>query len=124
MLPPGMSLAQARTLAPLPDWGPRRLTDLAKQERVAQPTMTALIGRMERQGWVERGVDDVDRRVVLVHMTQAGREVLREGTQTRARVLQACLDVLPEQDRTALAQALRALEKVIALAQERKVEPS
>jgi DNA-binding MarR family transcriptional regulator len=34
--------------------GPRRITDLAELEGVAQPTMTQLVKRLERQGLVAR----------------------------------------------------------------------
>jgi DNA-binding MarR family transcriptional regulator len=118
VLPPKMSLAQARTLATLRDSGPQRVTDLAELERVAQPTMSALVTRMERAGWVRRGMDEVDRRAVMVRLSSAGREVLDELTEARARLLQGYLDALPAGEHATLAAAVTSLQKIISIAQQ------
>jgi predicted transcriptional regulator len=34
--------------------GPRRITELAELERLAQPTLTQLVQRLEQQGFVNR----------------------------------------------------------------------
>ena len=114
VLPPRMSLAQARALATLRESGPQRVTDLAAIERVAQPTMSALVARMERAGWVERGVDDVDRRAVVVRLNAAGSQVLTELTAARAWLLRAHLDALPQAERTTLAAAVPVLNRIIS----------
>src|SRR6187551_3593774 len=46
--------------------GPRRVTDLAERERLAQPTLTQLVHRLEQQGFVTRERQTDDGRVVLV----------------------------------------------------------
>lgn len=118
VLPPKMSLAQARALATLRDAGPQRVTDLADLEHVAQPTMSALVARMERAGWVRRGVDEVDRRAVVVVLTDAGREVVDELVAARTRLLQGYLDALPAAEHATLAAALVSLHKIISLARQ------
>jgi DNA-binding MarR family transcriptional regulator len=118
VLPPKMSLAQARALATLRDSGPQRVTDLADLEHVAQPTMSALVARMERAGWVRRGVDEVDRRAVVVRLTATGREVVDELIVARTRLLQRYLDALPATEHETLAAALATLHKIVSLAQE------
>jgi len=120
ILPPGMSLAHGRTLATLRDLGPQRVTDLADREQVTQPTMSALVARMERHGWVQRRVDRVDRRVVLVVLTEAGREMLRNVTAARARLLRSWLNALSNRDRAALVRALPALQTVVDVAQQKR----
>src|SRR3954451_11304262 len=65
-------------LACLREAGPQRVTDLAAREAVAQPSMTALVGRLERQGLVTRTPDADDRRAVRVAVTPAGVEMLSE----------------------------------------------
>ena len=118
VLPPRMSLAQARSLATLRDSGPQRVTDLAAIERVTQPTMSALVTRMERAGWVERGADEVDRRAVVVRLSATGRRVLEEITATRARVLQGYLEALPAAERATVAAAVPVLKKIISSARQ------
>ena len=50
----GRSVGSLLVLARLDAGGPQRVTDLAAAERVAQPTMTGLIGRLEADGLVRR----------------------------------------------------------------------
>src|SRR5882757_6901210 len=52
--------------------GPRRITELAELEALAQPTMTILIKRLEEQGLVQRERRSDDGRVVLVDLTKKG----------------------------------------------------
>jgi DNA-binding MarR family transcriptional regulator len=65
--------------------------DLAAMAIMAQPRMTKVLDRMERQGLVGRHPDDSDRRRVLIHLTQAGRAraapVLRAAKAHEARLL-------------------------------------
>src|SRR5579884_3837113 len=53
---------------------PRRITELAAEERVTQPAITLLVNRLVERGWVERATDPSDRRAVLVTLTPAGKE--------------------------------------------------
>src|SRR4051794_32607342 len=69
----GLSRTAASVCARLRDAGPQRVTDLAAWESVAQPSMTALVGRLEEQGLVARRHDPSDGRVVLVELTDGGR---------------------------------------------------
>src|SRR5260221_2899099 len=61
----GVSLARARTLATLEREGPHRLTDPAHLEQVAQPTMSALVSRLEAGGLVSRGGEAEEGRTVF-----------------------------------------------------------
>src|ERR1700679_1854706 len=52
--------------------GPRRITELAELEGLAQPTMTSLVKQLEQQGVVRRERQADDGRVVLVQLTDDG----------------------------------------------------
>src|SRR3954451_7192602 len=95
------------------DEGPRRITDLAAAEAVAQPTVTTLVGRLERDGLVRRATDPADARAVLVHLTDAGRERLAHRRAARAAVLDERLTGLTDDERALLQDALPALQKLI-----------
>src|ERR1700722_9805079 len=66
----------ASVLKQLREAGPQRVTVLAANEAVAQPTMSALVQRLERRGLVTRGQDPADARANLVQITPSGIEVL------------------------------------------------
>jgi DNA-binding MarR family transcriptional regulator len=109
----GISLARARTLATLHRDGPRRLTDLAILEQVAQPTMSALISRLEADGHISRGGDERDGRTVVVSITDAGRECLERLIERRSRSLERALAQLPAEDRNAITAALPPLRGLL-----------
>ena len=70
-----LSRTEAGVLSTLSE-GPRRITELAEFEGLAQPTVTVLVGKMEERGLVSRGRDTSDGRVVLVDITDEGRAAL------------------------------------------------
>src|ERR1700755_2611262 len=65
---------------------PQRITSLAELEGLAQPTVTIMVKRLEARGWVARGTDAGDGRVVVVTITAAGSEAL-EGFREQYRAL-------------------------------------
>jgi DNA-binding MarR family transcriptional regulator len=110
--PNDISLTAASTLRRLERQGPRRLTELAAAEGVTQPAMTQLAQRLERDGLAERTTDANDGRVVLVRVTQAGRDLLERRRAVRAQHLAALLDHLSLEDKALIAAALPALERL------------
>lgn len=108
-----LSRTAASVLATLRDSGPRRITELADSEAIAQPTVTALVGRLERDGFVQRAADPEDARAVLVHLTDVGLERLNEMRAGRAALLEARLAALTEDERAALAAAMPVLDKLL-----------
>src|SRR3954470_7625451 len=108
-----MSRTAASVLATLRDTGPRRITDLAAGEAVAQPTVTTLVGRLERDGLVKRAPDPDDARAVRVHLTDAGLERLNEMRAARAVLLDARLARLTDDERAVISAALPVLDKLM-----------
>jgi DNA-binding MarR family transcriptional regulator len=111
--PRDMSRSAASVLGTLRDTGPRRITELAGVEAVAQPTMTTLVGRLERDGLVTRQADPADARAVRVAITDEGRERLARMRAQRAALLDADLANLSAEERAALEAALPALDRLI-----------
>jgi DNA-binding MarR family transcriptional regulator len=107
-----LSRTAASVLAALRDGGPQRVTVLATAESVAQPSMTTLLSRLERDGLVERGPDPADARAVLASITPEGIERLTTIRAARAAVIDARLAELDADDRAALAAAIPALAKL------------
>lgn len=108
-----MSRTAASVLATLRDTGPRRITELAEAEAVAQPTITTLVGRLERDGLVRRAPDPHDARAVRVHLTDEGLGRLQAMRAARTALLERRLHEFTEQERAALAAALPLLERLM-----------
>jgi DNA-binding MarR family transcriptional regulator len=107
-----LSLTAASTLHRLDVDGPRRLTELAGAEGVTQPAMTQLVSRLERLGLARRRADPQDGRVVLVQITQRGREVMRRRREVRTQRVTELMASLDDDDRAAITAALPALHRL------------
>jgi DNA-binding MarR family transcriptional regulator len=105
-----ISLTSLTTLATLDRSGPQRITDLALVEGVTQPSMTALVGILQRDGYVVRRGDPSDKRVVLIELTEAGTELLRARRRANAMAFAQLIEKLPPDETTALLAALPALQ--------------
>jgi DNA-binding MarR family transcriptional regulator len=113
-----LSLTAASTLATLERTGPRRLTDLATNEGVTQPSMTAVVSQLSHVGFVERRADPADLRVVLVAITAKGRRQLRGMRRASASVITTLIDKLTETEMATLSAALPALRHLEEVATE------
>jgi DNA-binding MarR family transcriptional regulator len=107
-----VSRTEVGVLATLAD-GPRRITQLAMTEALAQPTVTQLVDKLEGRGLVTRGSSDDDGRVVLVAITDRGRDALEEvRTEIRANMRAALVD-LPDAELTELMHAADTMGSLI-----------
>ena len=104
-----LSATQATVLALLDREGATRVSALAAATHVTQPSMTMLLNRMERAGWVRRGTDRTDQRVVNVVLTATGRRMLDKAAAARTAVLAERLKALTPAQRRAISAALPAL---------------
>jgi len=110
----GLGPTLTAALSTVAEHGPLTLGDLAGRERVAPPTITKVVDKMEAAGFVERRAHPVDRRVSLVAVTDLGTKTLAELRGRRTAWLRARLDELDAADVDLLAQATEVLERIIA----------
>ena len=113
-----LGLTAASTLGTLERSGPRRVTELAVNEGITQPSMTAVVSQLARLGLVERRADPGDLRVVLVAITPAGRGHVRAMRRAGASAFTTLIDKLTEQEVAAVSSALPALRHLLELAGE------
>jgi DNA-binding MarR family transcriptional regulator len=105
---PEIGFTAMAALSMLDSYGPRRITELAVDEGISQPSMTAMVSRLERKGLVERRRDPSDGRIVLVAITDAGREMLRRRRAGRVAFLSSLIGALDPAGQRALAEAAPA----------------
>jgi DNA-binding MarR family transcriptional regulator len=86
--------------------GPCTMTDLARHKAVSLPTMSKSVEMLVRRGWVERIVDEADRRRTLVHLTAGGRRILAGWRRRIEELLAAKLASLTPEEREQLAASL------------------
>ena len=107
-----LSRTEIGVLSTLSD-GPRRITELAQTEALAQPTVTQLIDKLEGRALVARARSGEDARVVMVEGTPAGTEVFEEVRgEIRGNMREALAD-LPDAELTELVHAAETLGVLI-----------
>jgi DNA-binding MarR family transcriptional regulator len=109
---PDVSRTEAGVLRTLTD-APRRITELAELEGLAQPTMTLLVQRLEQRGWVRRDRHADDGRVVLVSVTDAGRMTLEAFRAQVLAALRSRLDAMPDEEIAELEAATETLGSLV-----------
>src|SRR5438128_11504705 len=106
----GLSPSQRPALATIEAHGPMTLGALAEHERVAPPSITKVVAKLEAQGLVVRQADAVDRRVARASTTAAGDALLARSRRRKDVWLAARLAALDEDQRARLAGALDVLD--------------
>lgn len=104
-----LPMAQVELLQSLAESSPTRVNDLAERLRLAQSTVSGLVGQMMATGLVDRSVDPADRRAAVVTMTAAGAQKLAEWEEAHVRRIGRALDQLEPGERDSIAAALGAL---------------
>ena len=69
----GLSAGQELLLMLLWDKQPRSQAELTREMAIEPPTVSKMLSRLERAGLIARNRSEVDRRTVLVTLTEAGR---------------------------------------------------
>jgi DNA-binding MarR family transcriptional regulator len=108
----GLSPSQFSALAVIHHRGPLTLGELAEVERVAPPTISKVVAKLEADGLVERHVDPTDKRVSLVRVTKAGGQLHDETKRRRTTWLTARIRELPADEQARLAEALDVLDRL------------
>ncbi len=98
---------------------PRRITELAAEERVTQPAITLLVNRLAERGWVQRIPDPSDGRAVLVSLTPDGEGVFARLRAEYRALLHEEMAALDDSDVATLAAAVEILDKLIDRLKER-----
>lgn len=106
----GLTASRLSALSVLVHAGPLSMGELADAEQVRPPTVSRLVGDLERAGLVLRLADPDDGRVQRVRATPEGRRLLERGRRRRVGALARRLSALSEEERDLLARAAELLE--------------
>jgi DNA-binding MarR family transcriptional regulator len=106
----GLTPSRLSALAIIAAGAPLRIGELAARMAVSTPTVSHIVDALDEQGLIARRNDPHDRRVCLVGISPAGRDLLT-GLRTRTTgFLADQIGRLPAEQQEALAHALPALE--------------
>lgn len=106
---PRLSPTDTWLLDRLCDRGPARMSELAAWQSVDRSTMTVQVGKLENLGLVTRSPDPDDRRVIVVSVSETGREFIQEHRTVAGTVYRAVVADWTEQERQQLTESLTRL---------------
>ncbi len=81
----GVTVPQFDVLMQLDRRGELHPSQIADLLFIDRPTTSVILRNLERRGWVERDRDEANRKYVVIRITDAGREKLRELSDAEAR---------------------------------------
>ncbi|MEB3101619.1 MarR family winged helix-turn-helix transcriptional regulator [Ferviditalea candida] len=101
--------------------GPCPSSALSDRFGVNRSAVTALVDRLVSKGFVRRIPDSVDRRVVLLYMTDKGVAALKAGKESIRKFVGVCMEELEEAE---IEQFIRVYEKMSDILQRKNTTGS
>ena len=105
----GLPLAQLKALVFLYDNGDRSMSEVAAGLAVSLPSASELIDRLIDRGLAQKTRDTVDRRRVVISLTDPAIAYGRRMHDLRRAQARAALDTIPVEEREGFLRAVRAL---------------
>lgn len=115
----GLTEAQVATLESVAHQGPLPVGVIARLAGLAQPTVTRMVNGLEQQGVVRRVPSGSDDRVVLVALTDAGRELWEAKYALLRHWQRDALLRFPAEQR---AEAVAMLSRLVEIIEDQIVE--
>ena len=109
--PLGFGMAYLPVVGALDESGPLLQKELAERAHVEQPTMAALLARMERDGWILRAPHPSDRRATQVALTARAKAMWPEAQELLTQVAERVTDGFNEREKATFLALLRRAVK-------------
>lgn len=87
--------------------GALRQKDLAERSHVEQPTMAALLARMERDGLISRDADPIDKRASQISLSKKAKTRLPSAKDGLTEIAEKAMKGLSDGERATLIALLR-----------------
>jgi DNA-binding MarR family transcriptional regulator len=108
-----LSLPESSALTRLDRNGPATASALARLEQISPQSMGATLGSLEGRGLVQRAADPQDGRRIVLSLTDAGRQTLRDKRSARTEQLARALsDSFTQPELDVLTAAAPLLERL------------
>jgi MarR family 2-MHQ and catechol resistance regulon transcriptional repressor len=105
----GMCQSDFGVLEALLHRGPMSVKEIGAKVLLTSGSMTAAVDRLEERGLVTRQDDAEDRRTRIIHLTDAGRELIERVFAEHRAAMEEAVAGFPVEERAGLIDALRRL---------------
>ena len=90
------------------------MTDLARFMEVTTAAMTGLVDRLVKYGYVLRGVEPGDRRIIKIKLTAKGKDLVEKVNYQRRQVVIKVFGKISERDRENYLRILKKIRDILA----------
>lgn len=104
--------SEINVLANLAGGGGQTISALGRAVGTRPTTLTSVLDRLERRGYITRRPSATDRRAVIVQLTESGQLVAERIREAMANLERRALDALPEDAISGFFTVLAALTEV------------
>lgn len=108
----GMGQSDFGVLEVLLHRGPLSVKQIGAKVLLTSGSMTAAVDRLEARGLVTRQDDAEDRRSRIIHLTDAGRELIERVFAEHREAMEEAIAGFPVEERAALIESLRRLGRL------------
>jgi len=105
----GLTVSQFAVLEALYQLGPLSQREIGQKILRSSGNITMVIDNLEKNGWVRRERNEVDRRFFIVHLTDNGYNLINKIFPPHAAVIAKDLGVLTAAEQDALGQLCKKL---------------
>lgn len=109
----GLKTAQYRVLGVLMKSGPCPISEIGRVLYISKPYMTVLIDSLMEKGWIDRGHNPDDRRVILVSITSEGKKHLHRAFEVYKEDVKTLLSRLERNDIGQLCSSAERLREIL-----------
>jgi MarR family transcriptional regulator for hemolysin len=120
LAPEGITYRQCQVLGFLALEGPLPQHKLAEHMRIEPPTLVGILDRMERDGWICRESDAVDKRRKLIRPQAPAKPVWKKVVVAARRVRKRAAAGLSTDDMATLKRLLACVQKNLKIEQNAK----
>lgn len=102
---------QFGVLEALAHLGPMKMCDLGGKLLMSGANLTGVVDRLESKGLVQRAMPAGDRRMYIIHLTEAGGKLISKIFSRHARVIEELTNSLTATEKRQLTSLLKKLGK-------------
>lgn len=107
-----VSSAQLNCILTLHEYGPLPPSKIAGHIMVKSSTVTGVVDRLEKKGFVERMRNSPDRRVITIQLTEAGKKLAQNAPPP---IQQKIIDGLKQTENAKIEQIVRSLNMLTGM---------
>ncbi|HNX91516.1 MAG TPA: MarR family transcriptional regulator [Candidatus Omnitrophota bacterium] len=106
-----MTFPQSVVLGLLEKHGELKMSDMAKDMSISSPAITGIVERLVRDGYVARGNELGDRRIIKISLTKKGEEAVKYILKRKRDVITRVFSTLSRAEREDYLRILRRVQE-------------